>query len=313
MGDRLRPTWDFDDLDASQHALPRTARRGADRRRPRRGAHAARARRRAGRPFRRGRPLLDEAERSGRLGLRSSASASISNAGDSAARAATPRRHCRCSRPPSPLRSRSRTSSSPSTPRTWSPSRLRTSRPGWPGRTEASSSPGLRPIPRSTTWLGSLFNNVGWDHFDAGEYETALGLVRACTHRAREAAGRARSASSMPARQWRRLAASSSPRRRTSVNADAAVSLLRRLVEIESPTGSAGVARGRRGDGGRAARTRSRGDRARGRPRTRRSAGRGPSTRRHRPLRHGLARRHARDDAVREPRATLHAARASMT
>lgn len=25
-----------------------------------------------------------------------------------------------------------------------------------------------------TYWLGSLYNNVGWDHFDAGEYELAL-------------------------------------------------------------------------------------------------------------------------------------------
>lgn len=28
--------------------------------------------------------------------------------------------------------------------------------------------------PDVTYWLGSLFNNVGWDYFDAGEYETAL-------------------------------------------------------------------------------------------------------------------------------------------
>lgn len=28
--------------------------------------------------------------------------------------------------------------------------------------------------PDVTTWLGSLYNNVGWDHFDAGEYEAAL-------------------------------------------------------------------------------------------------------------------------------------------
>ena len=28
--------------------------------------------------------------------------------------------------------------------------------------------------PEVTSWLGSLYNNVGWDHFDAGEYETAL-------------------------------------------------------------------------------------------------------------------------------------------
>ena len=28
--------------------------------------------------------------------------------------------------------------------------------------------------PEVTSWLGSLFNNVGWDYFDAGDYETAL-------------------------------------------------------------------------------------------------------------------------------------------
>ena len=28
--------------------------------------------------------------------------------------------------------------------------------------------------PEVTTWLGSIYNNVGWDYFDAGEYETAL-------------------------------------------------------------------------------------------------------------------------------------------
>jgi len=28
--------------------------------------------------------------------------------------------------------------------------------------------------PEVTAWLGSLFNNVGWDYFDAGDYETAL-------------------------------------------------------------------------------------------------------------------------------------------
>jgi len=28
--------------------------------------------------------------------------------------------------------------------------------------------------PEVTYWLGSLFNNVGWDYFDAGDYETAL-------------------------------------------------------------------------------------------------------------------------------------------
>jgi tetratricopeptide (TPR) repeat protein len=28
--------------------------------------------------------------------------------------------------------------------------------------------------PEVTSWLGSLFNNVGWDYFDAGDYVTAL-------------------------------------------------------------------------------------------------------------------------------------------
>jgi tetratricopeptide (TPR) repeat protein len=28
--------------------------------------------------------------------------------------------------------------------------------------------------PEVTYWLGSLFNNVGWDYFDAGDYEAAL-------------------------------------------------------------------------------------------------------------------------------------------
>ena len=28
--------------------------------------------------------------------------------------------------------------------------------------------------PDVTYWLGSLFNNIGWDYFDAGDYETAL-------------------------------------------------------------------------------------------------------------------------------------------
>jgi hypothetical protein len=28
--------------------------------------------------------------------------------------------------------------------------------------------------PEVTSWLASLYNNIGWDHFDAAEYETAL-------------------------------------------------------------------------------------------------------------------------------------------
>ena len=38
--------------------------------------------------------------------------------------------------------------------------------------------------PTVTYWLGSLFNNVGWDYFDAGDYETALDwFERALTER----------------------------------------------------------------------------------------------------------------------------------
>jgi len=38
--------------------------------------------------------------------------------------------------------------------------------------------------PEVTSWLGSLFNNIGWDYFDAGEYQTALDwFERALTER----------------------------------------------------------------------------------------------------------------------------------
>ena len=43
---------------------------------------------------------------------------------------------------------------------------------------QASDDPDVRG------WLGSLFNNVGWDYFDAGDYETALNwFERALTER----------------------------------------------------------------------------------------------------------------------------------
>ncbi len=32
------------------------------------------------------------------------------------------------------------------------------------------------PDPRANNWLGSLYNNTGWDYHDKGEYETALDL-----------------------------------------------------------------------------------------------------------------------------------------
>lgn len=40
--------------------------------------------------------------------------------------------------------------------------------------------------PEVTYWLGPLFNNLGWDHYDAGEYAAALGAFeRALTERER--------------------------------------------------------------------------------------------------------------------------------
>ena len=45
---------------------------------------------------------------------------------------------------------------------------------GWPGRIEVSRWRRRPPIRTVTGWLGSLFNNIGWDYFDAGEYEVAL-------------------------------------------------------------------------------------------------------------------------------------------
>jgi tetratricopeptide (TPR) repeat protein len=46
------------------------------------------------------------------------------------------------------------------------------------------------PQPRARTWLGSLYNNIGWNHHEAGRYEQALDMFRQAL-REREAAGRA--------------------------------------------------------------------------------------------------------------------------
>jgi tetratricopeptide (TPR) repeat protein len=46
------------------------------------------------------------------------------------------------------------------------------------------------PQPRARTWLGSLYNNIGWAYHKAGRYEQALDMFQKALHE-REAAGRA--------------------------------------------------------------------------------------------------------------------------
>ena len=61
---------------------------------------------------------------------------------------------------------------SPATRRTWPHSRRPIATASSPGRIAGSSWPtGPRP-PRY--WAGPLLNNLGWEHFDAEEYEQAL-------------------------------------------------------------------------------------------------------------------------------------------
>ena len=45
---------------------------------------------------------------------------------------------------------------------------------GWPGRIGVSRWRSRRRIRTSRAGSASLYNNVGWDYFDAGEYEVAL-------------------------------------------------------------------------------------------------------------------------------------------
>jgi tetratricopeptide (TPR) repeat protein len=44
------------------------------------------------------------------------------------------------------------------------------------------------PQPRARTWMGSLYNNIGWAHHEAGRYEQALDMFQKAL-REREAAG----------------------------------------------------------------------------------------------------------------------------
>ena len=173
MGDRLRPLWDFNDLDASRTAsAPRSMRRPTDVGRAEVLTQLARVEG-LRRPFRRGRPAARRGGAAGRLG------------------SARPRPRRARTRTAAPLGRRLRGGDAAVRGR----SRLALAIPhefiavdaahmvaiaaptfddrlAWADRgiEMAQSS----DDPEVTTWLGSLYNNVGWDHFDAGEYETAL-------------------------------------------------------------------------------------------------------------------------------------------
>ncbi len=58
------------------------------------------------------------------------------------------------------------------TRRTWPRSRRRTATASSPGRTAGSSWPSRSEA--AAYWAGPLLNNLGWEHFDAEEYEQAL-------------------------------------------------------------------------------------------------------------------------------------------
>ena len=108
--------------------------------------------------------------------------------------------------------SRSRTSSSRSTPRTWRPSPRRTieTRLAWANRGIEPRSP--RPIPRSTSWLGLALQQRRLGLLRRRRLRDRPRLVRACARRAREAARRARRIEHA-ARPSRKPAACSSPPR----------------------------------------------------------------------------------------------------
>ena len=54
-------------------------------------------------------------------------------------------------------------------------------------------------------WLGPLLNNLGWEHFDAGEHEEALEVFERAL-RSASATRRTPPRSSTPARRWRKPA-----------------------------------------------------------------------------------------------------------
>ena len=152
--------------------------------------------------------------------------------------------------------------------------------------------------PEVNGWLGSLYNNAGWDRFDDGDYQTALDwFERALVERERRPDQPDRIAH---APRSGRGGAQGAERVRAGrlMELGEAVSLLEQLVEIESPTYSPGVEHvatlmtDTLAALGFCSRRPRRSPRACG-PRRRRRAAAPRRTHGHR-----LARRNARDDAV---------------
>ena len=173
MNDRLRRLWDFDDLDGSERRLrtqldeetsddgraevmtqlARVARASRGLRERRRAA------RRGGRARRRARAVRDRASTSSEAALRRSS-------GDpEAARPLFESAYAACARRAAALpRSRRRAHGRAR--------RAATARRSSSGRTAASSSP--RPHEAASYWLGPLLNNLGWEYYEAGDFELAL-------------------------------------------------------------------------------------------------------------------------------------------
>ena len=72
----------------------------------------------------------------------------------------------------------------PWTPRTWPPSPPR-GRDGFVAWTERGIDVAEIEESRRRYWLGPLLNNLGWEHFEAGEYTRRATRIRASPHRAR--------------------------------------------------------------------------------------------------------------------------------
>ena len=173
MPDRLRPLWDFDDLDGTDVALPRAARRGRVRRRPCRGPVATRARRRhAGRVRAlRGVPRRGRAARGRRS--RCARPASTSSAAASSVRVATARGGIPAVRVG--VRSRLRGRRVLVRRRRGAHVRDRRHRREHDGGVDAARSRrSASREPDAAYWAGPLLNNLGWAYFETGDHQHAL-------------------------------------------------------------------------------------------------------------------------------------------
>ncbi len=172
MTERLRPLWDFQDLDASEERFrAQLSRETTDEGRAEVLTQLARIEGLRG-DFDRGETLIEEAEALAGDDLVARTSV------DSRARSASPLERGRRGRAPA-LRvggsdgaGGARTTSSPRTRCTWRHSPRRGATASSRGHSAGSTSQ------KSTTaaryWLGPLLNNLGWEYYEAGELEPAL-------------------------------------------------------------------------------------------------------------------------------------------